>query len=367
MLSRWIVCAVLCAFASTSWAAPVGVKTFLVTDATRHDSLKPDLKREWMVDVYYPAAAHSGKPTLYFDDPVLLKKLVDEKYYDQKPELLNSWATRPGAARRDAVQAKGNALPLIVILPGMGVVRANYALLASAFVARGFVVAVIDLPYLGEQRLPDGRILNASDDPLAQSEKPEDYAPRNAEFVRDVSVTLDRLPSELVFDAKAITITGHSSGGAVAVDVCNADTRVSSCVNWEGGLEPTDVWQHGSKKPTLVGASRAKGRPEALSDPQHPDMLTQMRAALGKAGNHECWVAKITGGSHMSYTDAPEVMPDTLSRFGGELVSAQRSFELYTGVTAAFARAYAPGGGGDVAFANTILANPEMTRTEKCG
>jgi putative ABC transport system permease protein len=366
MLSRLICCAVLCAFASAATGAPVGVKPFLVTDATRHDSLKPDLKREWMVDVYYPATARSGKPTRYFDDPALLKKLVDGKYYDQKPDVLQRWATRSGAALRDAEQAKGDSLPLIVVLPGMGVARANYALLASAFVQRGFVVAVIDLPYLGDQRLPDGRILRADDDPLAQSEKPEDYAPRIREFVRDVSMTLDRLPAEVKFDPHAITVTGHSSGGAVAVDVCNADARVSACVDWEGGLEPTDVWQHGSKKPTLVGASRAKGRPETPVDAQHPDMLEQMRAALGKQGNHSCWVMKITGGSHMSYSDSPEVMPDTLSRFGGELISPQRSFELYTGVTAAFARAYAPGGGGDAAFAVAVKANPEITRTEKC-
>lgn len=347
--------------------AAVGVATLAVTDAARHDSLKPDLPRAWMVDVYYPADAKGRAPAPYLADKVLAEKLVAAKYYDQPEATIRGWTSRPGAAIPGAPQRPGQRRPLIVLLPGSGVARANYAILAARLVGRGFVVAVIDLPYLGLQRLPDGRVLDANDDPLAASEKPEDYAPRIAEFVRDVSVSLDRVGKAAAFDPRRVTVTGHSSGGAVAVDVCNAEPRANACVNFEGGIEPTRALHAGTTKPTLIAASRAKGRPEPPHDAAHPDMLDQMRAAIGRTGNRSGWVMKITGGSHMSYSDAPEVMPDTLSRFGGELVSSARSFDLYAGLVEAFARAYAPGGGGDAAFEAFARAQTEVTRLERSG
>ncbi len=120
----------------------------------------------------------------------------------------------------------------------------------------------------------------------------------------------------------------------------------------------------GTGTPTLIGVSRAGGKTEPPHDTAHPDLLSQNLADMARGGCTSCWVVKVTGGSHMSYSDAPEVMPDTLSRFGGVLIAPDRSFALYSGITAAFARAYAPGGGGDAAFAAEIRNDPEVTRSE---
>jgi dienelactone hydrolase len=367
-----ILLPILLAMASGAAAAKtegggIGMTSFVVTDAARRDTLKPGLPRAWTVDAYYPTDARAAHASPYLADQVVLDKLVAAKYYDQPQSALRTWAARPSPAIPGAPQHRGARLPLIVVLPGSGVARANYAILAAHLVRRGFVVAVIDLPYLGIQRLPDGRVLDANDDPLAAAEKPEDYAPRIAGFVGDVSKSLDRLPKAVTFDPRRITVTGHSSGGAVAVDVCRADRRVEGCIDFEGGLEPTATAREGVSKPVLIAASRAKGRPEPPHDAAHPDMLDQMRAEIGKTGARSSWTMKITGGSHMSYSDAPEVMPDTLSRFGGELVSPARSFDLYTGLVAAFARAYAPGGGGNAAFEAYARRQPEVTRLERAG
>jgi hypothetical protein len=39
---------------------------------------------------------------------------------------------------------------------------------------------------------------------------------------------------------------------------------------------------------------------------------------------------KINGAGHMSYSDAPFVMPDTINRFGGRIINAGRGFEIMT-------------------------------------
>ena len=183
-----LACCLVASVAHAESTTSIGMQSFVVTDSHCADSVKTALKREWMVDVYYAARAGTGAAKPYFDDDALLRKLTDDKYYGQKPDALQHWASRSSDARKDAAQKDGERDPLLTILPGMGVARANYAL-TGAFVQHGFVVAVIDLPYLGIQRLPDGRILRADDDPLAQSDNYQDYAPRIRDFVRDVGVS----------------------------------------------------------------------------------------------------------------------------------------------------------------------------------
>lgn len=104
--------------------------------------------------------------------------------------------------------------------------------------------------------------------------------------------------------------------------------------------------------------SRARGRPPTVK-PGEPDPAEHLLASLAQRGA-PVWTLHITGGSHTSFSDAPEVLPHTLSRFGGELMSAERSMTLYTAIVDAFARAYAPGGGGDAAFQQFSDAAPEI-------
>jgi dienelactone hydrolase len=362
----WRLLAAVCLMVMASCpvdAKTVGMRSFLVTDAARRDSIAPKYPRQWMVDVYYPAVPGKAVPAPYLSDAVLAEHLAAGDYYGQPAAAVRAWQHRPGPAIADAVQSAG-APPLITIAPGLGIARANYAYLAAALVQRGFAVAVIDLPYLGIQRLPDGRMLDAANDPLASSDDPMAYAPRLREFARDVSVTLDRLSGHVRFDAARITVTGHSSGGTVAVDVCRHDARVAACADLEGGIEATEVARQGATKPTLIGASRAGGRPERAGG---VDVMASMRESLGVTGGASGWVVKITGGSHMSYSDAPRVMPDTITRFGGETISADRSMTLYPGLIAAFAKAYTRGGGGDAAFEAFLHGQPEITRVLRSG
>jgi hypothetical protein len=186
------------------------------------------------------------------------------------------------------------------------------------------------------------------------------------DFVRDMSVSIDRLGSAVRYDRRAIVVTGHSSGGTVAIDVCRNDPRVSACVDLEGGIEGTEVATAGADKPTLIGASRAKGRPEAPANGK-PDTMDQMLAALARGSSRSGWVIKITGGSHMSYSDSPLVMPDTISRFGGTIITPARSMALYPDLVAAFARAYIPGGGRDVAMDRFLRGQAEITRIQHTG
>ncbi|HWG33999.1 MAG TPA: hypothetical protein VN650_07505, partial [Gemmatimonadaceae bacterium] len=52
------------------------------------------------------------------------------------------------------------------------------------------------------------------------------------------------------------------------------------------------------------------------------------------------------GTGHMSYSDAPFVMPTTITRFGGTVIDASRGFEIISAYTRAFLDRYVRGADG---------------------
>jgi hypothetical protein len=55
------------------------------------------------------------------------------------------------------------------------------------------------------------------------------------------------------------------------------------------------------------------------------------------------YTASIRGTGHMSFSDAPVIMPDTITRFGGRIIDAQRGFEIMSLYVRAFVGQYLDG------------------------
>ncbi|ATB47489.1 alpha/beta fold hydrolase [Corallococcus macrosporus] len=334
------------------------------TDAAREAPPRPGVPRSWQVTLYYPGAG--GEPTRYFDERTA-HHLAATGYYDMPAEVLRGWAKLPGPAVTGArFEAQGPAA-LIVLLPGMGMAGDSYAFLASRLVTRGFVVAVVELPYAGVSRAADGEWTSPGQDPLLAKAEQADWGPRIAEWVRDVTATLDLLrdaprvrSAGVRLEGRAVIVAGHSLGGAVALDSCAADERIAACADFEGAPFGTRFEKEGSGKPTLFVLSRSRraDRPETAPEAGGPPFgfLANNRGA-------PAWAVAVAGGSHMSFSDAPVKMPGTLSRFGGELMRAERSMQLYSDLLVAFARAYRPGGLGDAGFRSSVARLPEARAT----
>ena len=346
---------------STDATPSVGVVEIELADPSRNDPLAEG-KRRWRVDLYYPAQAGTGTPRTYAHDAVLLARMTKHGYYDVAPTTMAAWTRQPDAARLGA-RAVAAPLPLVTLSPGSGVATFNYSGLAAAIARRGYAVAVIDHPYLGLTHLSDGRILSGDADPVQQIDDPKAWQPRVVEWARDVTETLDRLPSEasvreagLRLDLARVLAVGHSLGGTVAVEVCSREPRVSACADFEGAVEGTTAYAEGPRRPTLFTGSRsAKPDRPFLA----PDLSQPPWDFLGRGDLPSNWAVAISGGSHMSFSDAPREMPDTLSRFGGTLMSAERSEQVYVGIVDALARAYFPGGGGNATMAAFFRDVPE--------
>jgi pimeloyl-ACP methyl ester carboxylesterase len=339
----------------------VGVVELELGDPSRADPLAGG-ERRWRVDLYYPAQPGSGTPRTYAHDPVLLARMAKDGYYDVAPATLEAWARQPDGARANA-RALAAPVPLVTLSPGSGVAAFNYSELAATIVRRGYAVAVIDHPYLGLTHLADGRILSADADPVQQSDDPRAWQPRVVDWARDVSATLDLLPGEaavratgLALDPARVLAVGHSLGGTVAVEVCTREPRVSACADFEGAVEGTNAYTEGPRRPTLFTGSRSAkpDRPFLAPDFSQPPWDFLARGTLSTN-----WAVAISGGSHMSFSDAPREMPDTLSRFGGTLMSPERSGQVYAGIVDALGRAYFPGGGGNATMEAFFRDVPE--------
>lgn len=343
-------------------SSPQDQFSFLVTDPQRRDPIVPDEPRKWMVRLYLPTDASSSQERLgYADDAALIQAMKAEGYYDIAPTTLEAWLTRSAPDLPENVRSQ--PIPLITLSPGQGVAAFNYGYLASELVRRGFAVAIIDHPYVGISRLPDGRILNWKDDPLLQEEQ-SGWTDRFADWARDIPVTLNELskhPQVHRLELTGVTAIGHSLGGAIALDACAIDDRISACADFEGAPFGTVTEQKGPSKPALFVLSRAA---RADRPTRTPDFCHPMFAFLA-IGDASAWAVEVVGGSHMSFSDAPLVMPETLSRFGGTLMDAEQSMATYATLATAFASAYRPGGGGASAFqarlSNLSVAKAALT------
>ena len=345
----------------TDAVSSVGVVEIELTDPSRNDPLAEG-KRRWRVDLYYPARPDTGTPRTYAHDAVLLARMAKDGYYDVAPATMAAWAQQPDPARLNA-RAIAGPLPLVTLSPGSGVATFNYSELAAAIAHRGYAVAVIDHPYLGLTHLSDGRILSADADPVQQIDDPKAWQPRVVDWARDVSETLDQLPSDTVvreaglrLDLARVLAVGHSMGGTVALEVCTLEPRVSACADFEGAVEGTTAYTEGPRRPTLFTGSRSAkpDRPFLAPDLSQPPWDFLARGSLPSN-----WAVAIQGGSHMSFSDAPREMPDTLSRFGGTLMSPERSEQVYVGIVDALGRAYFPGGGGNATMEAFFRDVPE--------
>src|SRR6185295_15599746 len=137
-------------------------------------------------------------------------------------------------------------------------------------------------------------------------------------------------------DESRIGALGHSSGGLVAVEASAFDPRVRVCANLDGGLatptkEPLAAFvTTGVVKPTLFLRSHPLYSDADLAKRGLTREQWEARGAGGKAAL-DAFLAKaqaplvvlqVAGTGHMTFSDAPFVMPETISRFGGTILDA---------------------------------------------
>jgi predicted dienelactone hydrolase len=328
----------------------VATSVFHLADSSRPDLLSktPGRPRELMLQVWYPTdAGAKAEVAPYIPDAALLQALKDTQHDFQDAAVFDAWKEVRTDAALDAPLPRRRAkFPLLFFSHGLGEPRTLYTAVSQDLASHGYVVVCIDHPYGGVTVLPGGRVVTADGDPDAGS---PDAAPRQTEaWAKDASFVLDRMTSrgganplrrfvEYV-DPARVGMLGHSLGGAAALEACRADSRFKACADLDGAPFGKVV-EEGLKRPTLVMRSGPVYSDEDLAKrgrtrEQWEEMGRKGREMWGslfrKSKNVPVYSVKINGAGHMSYSDAPFVMPDTINRFGGRIIEARRGFRIMT-------------------------------------
>jgi dienelactone hydrolase len=334
---------------------PVGTTVAYLTDERRKDA---DFTsgRPITVQIWYPSTSSKGATAPYLIEPGLGKMLRRDHYYEVPDETLAGWETLRTHALLDARPVPGRH-PLLLFSVGLGVIRANYTSLAEELASQGTIVALVESPFQGAMLVPDGREIVDTRDRYGE---PEGHRRGVAEWSRDLSFALDALRRggisaaarrvAAMVDWSRVGAAGHSTGGLVAVATCERDARVSACINMDGGTISPDG------QPLAEFVTRGLGKPALLvrSHPLYSDEDLARRnltrehwrkrgeagdkalAELASRSGTKLTVASIAPSGHFTFSDAPFVMPGTITRFGGQVLSARRSWTIVTQVLRAY-------------------------------
>ena len=335
----WVARAQIKIIPQPSGTFPVGYQSFTLKDSLRADLLVPEEDRTISVTVWYPTKEESQEPRRYIENDLVLK-MRQESYQHQDRMALRKLGFFETFSIENADVIKERKFPLILFSHGLGVSKENYTIIAEELVSQGNIVVTIDHPYGGFTITDKGRFLSSRQDTLLYtSEGDKILFQRMNSWSEDIRFVIDKIISEKGFlgrrfgqsiDRTSIATMGHSLGGNVALNYPSLDSRVSAAINLDGGTfinlgNPPQV-------PTLTIRSQPdysvidlKKRGRSIAEWEA--MGNEIDKAFEKAlkGSSESYEVKIRGTGHMSFSDAPFVLPNMITRFGGQIMEFEKA------------------------------------------
>lgn len=312
------------------------------------------LVRPINIQLWYPARRTARTTRATYVEPALLDSMVAAGYLDTPVARIRGWANvRLDAwlAARPAPAPRSQGWPVLVLLPGMGVARAQYSALSQELASHGYAVLLLDNPYAGFALAPDGRLLQAGGDSLrARMSAASTTFNLDSAFALRVRLSAGDADSVVLFaarraatsaardwpklDTTRVGILGHSLGGAAALEACRASSLFRACADMDGAAG-ADAASRGVTKPFLVLLSE----PAPARQPPADSAEANRRRRFAQVGRERdsTWAAirdihsdvpsfvlKLVGTAHFSFSDAPFTMPEQLVGVGVSLTPVQQ-------------------------------------------
>ncbi len=307
-----------------------------------------------IVQLWYPSDAAVSTTVPYLSEPQLGPTLLATGYYRQDSTVLTEWMCASLPAVRDAPVRQGR-YPLVTMSVGLGMIRANYSLLAMDLASHGYVIAMVESPMAGMMIDAAGQVVT---DTSTTGPTAAEHRERVSQWASDVGQVLRELRAgqkgfrvlQGRIDWSAVGAIGHSSGGLVAMQACESVQEVRGCIDMDGGIvtpenEPLAPFvATGVTKPVLVLRSQPIYSDADLARRGLTRTQWRQRAGAGLTGwdslaarsRIPLQIAWIAGTGHLSFSDAPFVMPTTITRFGGAVIDPMRSRGVVTQLVLAF-------------------------------
>lgn len=352
LLAAWIVLASIGARAAAPLPVPdgryaVGTRVFYFTDPSRRDPAVASRDREIVVQTWYPAKSSTGPAEPYVTSTTLARFLREKGYYEVPPAEVDWWSVLPTHSKRNAPVSPRSRFPLLTFSIGSGVGRFSYTSILEEMASHGYIVAAIDHPYGGVTALANGQVISSAD-VTSRGDDEQSAGELTGEWARDIRFVIHRLFSEPFLaghvDRRKVGAFGHSLGGAAALEAARIDPTVRASADMDGGTFG-DVGRLGVPKPALILRSSPKysdedlarrGRTREQWNSLGSTIDATFRDLFEKHPDVTGYVVKVKRTGHFSFSDGPFVMPQTIARFGGDVLDPETTWRRVTAVLLAF-------------------------------
>ncbi|SHN39211.1 Platelet-activating factor acetylhydrolase, isoform II [Cryptosporangium aurantiacum] len=277
----------------------------------------------------------------------------------------------PRARTRSVVNAPvaggSGRFPIVLFSPGSGGVRTQNTAWAEELASHGYVVAALDHPYdSAAVVLADGRTIYATIASTGDQDKDEKlsvgWTAVRAADLRFVLTQLDQLgrgettgPLTGRLDTSRVAVTGHSMGGAAALQAARQDRRFDVVIDLDG-------YPHGPTSPSLHQPTLALTQAlTAGTDPRYLPRLTEV-LELSTATTYRL---TIPGAAHLTFMDGPLYLPPVPSIVGS--LGRTESPRVVAAATLAFLDTTLRHGPGDLAgvlsdYGDLSIYRPDHSR-----
>ncbi|MER6349333.1 alpha/beta hydrolase [Streptomyces sp. NPDC001595] len=304
----------------------VGTRVVQWTDPRRGESFTADPhdRRTVVVQLWYPAqqSAAGAQRAQYLGRSESEARTVSDALARQVglPGFLVDGV--PRARSRSVFDAPvaggGGRFPVVLFSPGSGGVRTQNTAWAEELASHGYVVAALDHPYdSAAVVLADGRTIQgktaSTGDRDKDNELAADWTAVRAADLRFVLTQLDRLgrgeitgPLTGRLDSGRVAVSGHSMGGAAALQAARQDHRFDAVIDLDG-------YPHGSTSPLLHQPTLALT--QAITPETDRRYLPRLTKAL-KHSTATSYRLTIPGTAHLTFMDGPLYLPPVPSIVG---------------------------------------------------
>jgi dienelactone hydrolase len=312
---------------------PVGTTSLYLKDVSRPDPWAAGVNaRELMVSLWYPATPSDGRRARYMTPAESGLQLTRRGITGVPPDTLST--VRTNAVSDAAPAGRQRSLPLVMLSPGFTNPRSALTGLAEDLASHGYVVAGIDHTYESfATAFPDGRVTTC----LARQ------APRRgpgfwekvvAGRAADVCFVLGELtgahpgwPGAGLIDPSRMAMAGHSAGGAAAIAVMLADSRIRAGIDLDGATV-APIPDHGLSQPFLFLGKQSNYTPGSGG------AVTTWERDWKLLTGWKRWLL-VAGTVHASFTDLG-LLADQSGIDTGAALSGARSLDI----TRAYVRAF---------------------------
>lgn len=313
-------------FPEPSGRFAVGTRVVQWTDPRRPESFTddPNDRRTVVVQLWYPAqkSPAGARRAQYLGRTEYESRTVSDALARNVglPDFLVDGVPRARShSVFDApVASGGERFPVVLFSPGSGGVRTQNTAWAEELAGHGYVVAALDHPYDSAAAvLDDGRTIHSRTASTGDRDKDDklavDWTAVRAADLGFVLTQLDQLdcgetggPLAGRLDTGQVAVTGHSMGGAAALQAARQDRRFDAVIDLDG-------YPHGPTSPSLDQPTLALT--QAITPETDTHYIPRLTEAL-KRNTATSYRLTIPGAAHLTFMDGPLYLPPVPSIVG---------------------------------------------------